>query len=308
MYRPVLSCSALCDFDGRFVFGEFTFCDSVFRVACCYAPNRNPDCDAFFHRCIDSIDLSVPTLLCGDFNTVPDRFIDRRGSCPFDTSRESSNLLSVLFRDCCVVDIWRVKHPGVSGFTWSRRDGSLASHIDLFGCPYPWISFVSSPDILPCPYSDHSALHLSWSLSPVSPPGPGFWKLNTFILSEDSYFQLISDFWFSWQQRHQHFSSLLKWWEEGKSRIKGLSIKYCKNRNNCKSLEHSILNNLASHLKSLVDSGRCSLQHIYNNTLSGLKLLIWRSLVVYRLALVSNGLKRGILLCFLSAVGQKELC
>ena len=105
------SCSALSDFDGRFVLGEFTFRDSVFRLACCYAPNRNPDRDAFFHRCIDSIDPSVPTLLCGDFNTVPDRFIDRRGSCPFDTSRESSNLLSFLFRDCCVVDIWRLKHP-----------------------------------------------------------------------------------------------------------------------------------------------------------------------------------------------------
>ena len=273
LYRPVLSCSALCDFDGRFVLGEFTFRDSVFRVACCYAPNRNPDRDAFFQRCIDSIDPSVPTLLCGDFNTVPDRFIDRRGSCPFDTSRESSNLLSVLFRDCCVVDIWRLKHPGVSGFTWSKRDGSMASRIDLVGCPYPWISYVSSADILPCPYSDHSALHLSWSLSPVSPPGPGFWKLNTSILSEDSYFQLISDFWFSWQQRRQHFSSLLKWWEEGKSRIKGLSIKYCKNRNNCKSLERSILNNLASHLKSLVDSGRSSLQHVFNNTLSRLKAL-----------------------------------
>ena len=130
---------------------------------------RNPYLDAFFYHCIDSIDPSVPTLLCGDFNTVPDRFIDRHGSCPFDTSRESSNLLSVFFRDCCVVDIWRLKHPGVSGFTWSKRDGSLASRIDLVGCPYPWISFVSSADILPCPYSNHSALHLSWSLSPVSP-------------------------------------------------------------------------------------------------------------------------------------------
>ena len=182
------------DFDGCFVLREFTFRDSVFRVACCYAPNRNPDRDAFFHRCIDSFDPSVPTLLCGDFNTVPDRFIDRRGSCPFDTCRESSNLLSVLFHDCCVVDIWHLKHPGVSGFTWSRRDGSLASRIDLVGCPYPWISFVSSADILPCPFSDDSALHLSWCLSPVSRPGPGFWKLNTSILSEDSYFQLISDF------------------------------------------------------------------------------------------------------------------
>ena len=40
-------------------------------------------------------------------------------------------------------------------------------------------------------------------------------------------------------------------------------------------MERSFLNNLASHLKSLVDSGRSSLQHVklYNNTLSRLKAL-----------------------------------
>ena len=196
LYRPMLSCSAMCDFGGRFVLAEFTFRDSVFRVACCYAPNRNPDRDAFLHRCTDSIDPSVPTLLCCDFNTVLDRVVDRRGSCPFDTPRESSILLSTPFRDCCVVDIWRLKHPDAPGFTWSRRDGSLASRIDLVGCPYSWISFVSSADVLSCPYSDHSALYLSWYLAPASPPGPGFWKLNTPILQEEDYFKLISDFGF----------------------------------------------------------------------------------------------------------------
>ena len=41
---------------------------------------------------------------------VLDRVVARRGSCPFD-SRESSIFLSALFRDCYVVDIWRLKHP-----------------------------------------------------------------------------------------------------------------------------------------------------------------------------------------------------
>ena len=136
LYRPCFSASTVCAFDGRFVLAEFAFRDSVFRVACCYAPNRNPDRDTFLARCCDSIDPSIPTLLCGDFNTVLDRLADRRGSCPFDTSRESSSLLSSLFLDCCVVDIWRLLHPSVSAFSWSRRDNSVASRIDLIGCPY----------------------------------------------------------------------------------------------------------------------------------------------------------------------------
>lgn len=39
-------------------------------------------------------------FLRGNFNTSLDRFGYLRGSCPFDTTRESSTFLSVLFRDC----------------------------------------------------------------------------------------------------------------------------------------------------------------------------------------------------------------
>ena len=108
LYRPVFECkSVACEFDGRFVLVELAFRGAVFRVASIYAPNRNPDRDDFFVRCANAIDPSVTTLLCGDFNTVFDRVVDRRGSCPFDVSRESSAMLSSLFSDCCVVDIWR---------------------------------------------------------------------------------------------------------------------------------------------------------------------------------------------------------
>ena len=195
LYRPVFECkSVVCEFDGRFVLVELAFRGAVFRVASIYAPNRNPDRDDFFVRCANAIDPSVPTLLCGDFNTVFDRAVDRRGSCPFDVSRESSAMLSSLFSDCCVVDIWRVLHPGVSAFSWCRPDGALASRIDLIGCPYVWVPHVSAADILPCPFSDHCALSFSFVLPDSVPMGPGLWKLNLSILEEDEYVSLITDF------------------------------------------------------------------------------------------------------------------
>ena len=119
----------MCEFDGRFVLVELAFRGAVFRVVSIYAPNRNPDRDDFFVRCVNAVDPSVPTLLCGDFNTVFDRVVDRRGSCSFDVSCESSAMLSSLFSDCCVVDIWRELHPGVSAFSWCRPDGALAYRI-----------------------------------------------------------------------------------------------------------------------------------------------------------------------------------
>ena len=44
LFRSVLTCrDVLCEFDGRFVLAQFEFHDSVFRVSCVHAPNRNPD-------------------------------------------------------------------------------------------------------------------------------------------------------------------------------------------------------------------------------------------------------------------------
>ena len=275
LYRSVLECkSVVCEFYGRFVLVEFSLHGSVFRVASIYAPNRNPDRDAFLVRYVDSIDLAVPVLLCGDFNTVLDRVRDRRGSCPFDVSRESSALLLALFSDCCVVDIWRERHPNESVFTRFRPDGALASRIDLICCPYAWVPYVSSVDILPCPFSDHCALSFSWALPNSVPPGPGLWKLNLSFLDEAEYIDLISTFWSYWQSRQSSFSSLTRWWDSGKSHIKRISINCCKDRGKCKVVERTdILSSLAAHRKSHIDSGRLYFLPVYLSTLCRLRAL-----------------------------------
>ena len=44
------------------------------------------------------------------------------------------------------------------------------------------------------------------------------------ILEEREYFDIISDFWTQWKYRKAVYSSLAKGWEDGKSKIKGLTI------------------------------------------------------------------------------------
>ena len=85
---------------------------------------------------------------------------------------------AVVILDCCVVDIWRERHPTDSNITWFRPDGALALHIDRIRCPCAWVPYVSFVDILPCPFSDHCALSFSRALPDSVPPGPGLWKLN----------------------------------------------------------------------------------------------------------------------------------
>ena len=126
----------------RFVSCEFCLHDKSFRVISLYAPNHNPARDQFLEQISSWVDPSVPTVLCGDFNTVFDRSLDRAGPDASNTSRESSSTLSHLFDVCCVIDTWRYFHPSSSGFTWMSSDGSVSSRIDLIGCPYVLVPSV----------------------------------------------------------------------------------------------------------------------------------------------------------------------
>ena len=274
LFRPSLSLVKFSSDDaGRFVSCEFRLQDKSFRVVSLYAPNRNPARDQFFEQASSWVDPSVPTVLCGDFNTVFDRSLDRAGSDASDTSRESSSTLAHLFDVCCVIDTWRYFHPSSPGFTWMSSDGSVSSRIDLIGCPYVWVPSVSSCDILPCPYSDHCAVSLRVTVPDVVPPGPGLWKLNISILDDEEYVRQVGEFWSNWRGRRSQFPSLDKWWEEGKSRIKGLSIRYCCSKSSASSARRDLLSRLSAHLKEKVDNGHLSLVGVYQSVLRQLAVL-----------------------------------
>ena len=154
---------SFCDVEGLFVTSDFSFRDKVFRVVSLYAPNDYRERNNFLSFVMSNVDPAIHTLLCGDFNSVFDRSLDRCGSDPSDYGRESTVLMSALFREACVVDAWRHCHPTSKSFTWTKWDGSISSRIDLIGVPNSWVSFISSSTICPCPFSDHSMVSPSFS-------------------------------------------------------------------------------------------------------------------------------------------------
>ena len=269
LFRPTLSfVRSWFDDVGRYIQVEFAFQDSCFRVLCAYAPNYNPARDLFLDQLEALVDPAIPTVLCGDFNTVFDRSLDRAGSSIDDVSRESTLALSRLFESCCVVDIWCCLHPSATSFTWSRWDGSLSPRIDLFGCPYSWIASVQACDILPCPFSDHCAVLFSVIVPQAVTRGPGRWKLNVLYLDDAEYVSLISDFLLDWRRHQNRFSSLAKLWEACKEKIKGLSIKFGVAKSRACNGHRDLLVRLAEHLKSKIDLGNLSCLGPYNSTLA----------------------------------------
>ena len=150
------------------------------------------------------------------------------GVAPIHRTRLKKVLLPFcgLFDACSVVDIFRYLHPSTPGFTWSRWNGALASRIDLVSIPSQWVSSVSACPVVPCPFSDHCGAQVSVMVPNIILSGPGLWKLNTAVSKDVEYVRLISEFWQAWCGSMDNFSSLAKWWDAGKSRLKGLTIRY----------------------------------------------------------------------------------
>ena len=100
--------------------------------------------------------------------------------------------------------------------------------------------------------------------------GPGFWKLNTTILSEPDYVNEISTFWSSWKNVKDSSASLLDWWDLGKVKIKSLTIDYCRLCSALRKARFELLCDKAAQLKFLVNQGHVSTLSDYKTALSEL--------------------------------------
>ena len=61
----------------------------------------------------------------------------------------------------------------------------------------------------------------------VGTRGPGFWKLNTSILTHETFKKAFKNFWNDWQNQKTSYGQLSTWWEIGKVYMKMLVTHYC---------------------------------------------------------------------------------
>ena len=274
LFRPVFSLlSTSCDTNGRFAACDFLYRDKRFRVISLYAPNTNPQRDDFFAYVASMADLSVPSILCGDFNAIFNRHLDRVSPSIIDPARDSSVPLRALFQEYCVVDAWRYCHPSSRAFTWHKPDGSISSRIDFIGVPLSWAPFVSYCHCVPCPFCDHSVVSVDVSVPDTIQRGPGRWKLNVSLLRDEDFVDEVEALWLSWRMHKGLYSSLQKWWDAGKEKIKGLAVRFSSYKKKVSLEARSLLSNLASHLKAKIDSGVVSCHDAYVSTLASLSKL-----------------------------------
>ena len=91
-------------------------------------------------------------------------------------------------------DIWRSTNPNLSRFTWRNKSLKVQSRLDYFLISKEFCALTKKCEILWAPESDYSAvsIHLQSEAS-AQKKGPGFWKFNTSLLTDETYIAALRE-------------------------------------------------------------------------------------------------------------------
>ena len=109
-------------------------------------------------------------------------------------------------------DIWRVKNPKKKSFTWSQKSPFIFCRLDYWLISDTLQDLIKNVDIIAAIKTDHAAIVLHLQGVEETKKGPGFWKMNTSLLSDEKIIQLMKTNLEVWKEEGKEFSDIRVAW------------------------------------------------------------------------------------------------
>ena len=178
------------DYTGRIPPISFALNKQLFNIVNIYGASKPYQRENFFQYLNDFTINTQNTIIGGDFNMV-EELKDRLGGAVNNTHLLGSENLKTLIRIQNLHDTWRKVSLEKDEFTYHRNQSNIHSRLDRI---YATKTLpILTPKILPFQHSDHEALLTEFPLR-VRIRGPGFWKLNTSILTHETFKKAFKNF------------------------------------------------------------------------------------------------------------------
>ena len=138
--------------------------DQKFLLLNIYAPNKTSEQTYFFGKIkeeLDNIDIDddCRIIIGGDFNVILDPDLDGWGGKP--KLKESVKQIEDICLLYDLVDIWRLRNPGIRRFTWTQKTPMIQRRLDFWLTDNALQEEIEQVSIIPSIKSDHSAILLS---------------------------------------------------------------------------------------------------------------------------------------------------
>ena len=123
-----------------------------------------------------------------------------------------------------LVDIWRIRNSEKHRYTWRNSTSKIFRHLDFWLIIDNLQEDIKQVKIGPSLKSDHSSISLEID-SVVDPKhGPALWKLNTCLLDDPEYMNLINDEYPNWLHEFEDIADKRVPWDLIKFRIRQVYI------------------------------------------------------------------------------------
>ena len=177
----------LCDKKGRYIIADLEVGELTLTLCTCniYAPNTD-DPDFFTNVSEKMLSFKCDEIIIsGDFNLALDVLQDKTGGKP-TTHWNSLKELKYIQDNLDLTDTWRDLNPKAKRYTWRWNRPEVHCRLDFFLVSLSIPGRISNADILPAYKTDHSLCTIDINYH-SNPRGPGFWKLNSALLSVVDY-------------------------------------------------------------------------------------------------------------------------
>lgn len=216
---------------------DFKTIDQTILLINVYAPNGKLERKTFYEKVSKEIKdtnwVYDGILFTGDFNCVCSKKDKSRFQDVIEKDK-SAQFLAEMCNNFDLEDIWRRLNPEKRQYTWRQLDSKNAERnvsvrLDRWMISKTLVANAEKCSIIPCQLSDHLPVTLRLSALGGIKRGKGVWKLNNDLLHDEHFCQEINLFWDFWRTQKPDFGPALQvWWEEGKEKMKEISIKFGK--------------------------------------------------------------------------------
>ncbi len=221
---------------GRASLLEVQVSGTVFTLVNVYCPNN--DDDEFLQKVLMEATTYTNTdnlIFGGDWNTVMDNLLDKRGGASKHSNSKCQSLLNNFIAEWGLSHIFRLQYGSRQLFTHVDKQHKTQTRLDFFLVDDRLVNFpVCQTNISHGFKSDHSYVSLKIQGHTIS-HGRGYWKFNNCHLKSEDFAQNVRDI--IRETVGSSFDSYNGLWDTIKYKIKDYSIYYGKKVKKYKTTE-----------------------------------------------------------------------
>ena len=158
-----------------------------------------------------------PFIVGGDFNIILDHVLDGQGGN--SKTKDSGKIVEDMYAELDLVDIWRIRNPTVTRFTWRQKKPIIRWRLDYWLVSDSLQDDIDSVDIKTSIKSDHSAI-----IDDLE-KGPNFWKFNPNLVNDSAYCELLTTEYAYWFEEFKEVQDKRVLWDLIKYKIRQQTIR-----------------------------------------------------------------------------------